>query len=113
MKSNDTKTQSRPQFDFDTPRAPQPLARSHAPSEPQRTVESLVGWHELPIVTKPFDEIAVTLRARADGMVQACRCGGTGEDGCVIDGPLVQRDPQRGFPSHSTLALRGNGGNRG
>jgi hypothetical protein len=62
---------------------------------------------------KPVAEIAVTLRARADGMLQACRCGGTGEDGCVIDGPLVQRDPQRGFPSHSTLAKRGNGGRRG
>lgn len=63
--------------------------------------------------SKPVEQIAVTLRARADGMLQVCTCGGTGEDGCVIDGPLVRGDPQRGFASHPMSSKTGNGGDRG
>lgn len=68
--------------------------------ESPRTNDTLVTLKDSAIATKSVAELGVTLRARLDGMLQVCTCNGTGEDGCVINGPLVRADPSRGFASH-------------
>lgn len=81
--------------------------------EVPRTNDTLTTLRDAPIATKSVAELGVTLRARLDGMLQVCRCNGTGEDGCIIDGPLVRADPSRGFASHRPVSGLGPVGQAG
>ncbi len=112
MKRTETQTRSPFQADFDAPRATQTLARVAPLTEPISAPELRVRSQST-TATKSIGQIAVTMRARADGMLHPCCCGGTGEDGCIVDDTLTRSDPQRGFPSHPAALVVRNGGGRG
>ena len=82
-----------------------PITLQDLDFETPRTNDTLATLRDAAIATKSVAELGVTLRARLDGMLQVCRCNGTGEDGCVLDGPLLRADPSRGFTSHRVGTL--------
>lgn len=90
-----------------------PISLQDLDFEAPRTNSMRVTLKDAAIATKSVAELGVTLRARLDGMLQVCTCNGTGEDGCVIDGPLVRADPSRGFASHRPVGRLGPVGQPG